>query len=115
MSEGTAEQVAAHFRGLVLAGRIGAGERLPTVRQTARDFGVALGTAARAYRMLEAEGTIVTRGAAGTRVADQPSALPGGVIAKLRAAVEDAKAAGTSEAEVLNALQAIWDAEHEQP
>ncbi|PPF43090.1 GntR family transcriptional regulator [Pseudoclavibacter sp. AY1F1] len=115
MSEGTSDQVAAHFRGLILSGLIGAGDRLPTVRQTARDFGVALGTAARAYRMLEAEGTIVTRGAAGTRVADQPSALPGSVLAKLRAAVEEAKELGTSRAEVMNALRAIWDAEHRIP
>ncbi|MBF4458874.1 GntR family transcriptional regulator [Pseudoclavibacter sp. VKM Ac-2867] len=111
MSEGTSEQVAAHFRGLILAGRIGAGERLPTVRQTARDFGVALGTAARAYRLLEAEGTIVTRGAAGTRVADQPSTLPGAVTAKLRAAVQEALRSGTSQTEIMNALTAIWDSE----
>lgn len=110
-SSGTAEQIAAHFRGMILAGRIGAGDRLPTVRQSARDFGVALGTAARAYRSLEAEGVIVTRGAAGTRVAEHPSALPGTVIAQLRATVAAAKASGTPQREVLNTLQSIWEEE----
>lgn len=108
MSDGTAEQVAAHFRGLILAGRMGAGDRLPTVRQTARDFGVAHGTAARAFRTLEAEGIIVTRGAAGTRVAEHPSALPGSVISRLRTAVVEAKSTGTSHQDVSSALRAIW-------
>lgn len=109
MAEQTADLIADHYRGLILAGRIGAGDRLPTVRQTARDLDVALGTAAKAYKSLEAEGLVTTRGAAGTRVAEQPSVLPGAFIAKLRQTVRAAKTAGVSEQDALRAFEAIWD------
>jgi GntR family transcriptional regulator len=105
----TAEQIADHYRGLILAGRIGAGDRLPTVRQTARDLNVALGTAAKAYKTLEAEGFITTRGAAGSRVAERPSILPGAVITKLRDAVNASKRMGVPQSDALHAFQAIWD------
>ncbi|MGJ9426700.1 GntR family transcriptional regulator [Nesterenkonia halotolerans] len=108
MAEYTAEDIATHYRGLILAGRVGAGDRLPTVRQTARDLGVAIGTAAKAYRLLESEGLIVTRGAAGTRVAEHPSVLPGELLAHLREAVAHAKSTGISRSELLSALQATW-------
>lgn len=49
------------FRGLIVSGQLGAGERLPTVRQTASDLGVAPGTAAKAYKLLERDGLVVTR------------------------------------------------------
>jgi DNA-binding transcriptional regulator YhcF (GntR family) len=45
------------------------GARLPTVRQTAADLGLAVNTVARAYRELEEAGLIETRGRAGTFVA----------------------------------------------
>ena len=55
------------LRGLIVSGQLGANERLPTVRQTASDLGVAPGTAAKAYKLLEQDGLVVTRTAAGTR------------------------------------------------
>lgn len=108
MAEYSAEQIAAHFRGLILSGRMGAGDRLPTVRQTARDLGVAVATAAKAYRALESSGFVVTKGAAGTRVAAQPSVLPGGVLGHVRDAVAEAQKSGISESDLLNAVQAVW-------
>lgn len=108
MAEHSAEQIADHFRGLILSGRVGAGERLPTVRQTARDLGVAVATAAKAYRSLESEGVVVTKGAAGTRVADQPSVLTGRVLGHVRDAVAEAKSAGVSQADLLNSVRAVW-------
>lgn len=47
-----------------------AGERLPTVRALATALGVAPGTVAKAYRTLEAEGVIETRGRQGSFVRD---------------------------------------------
>lgn len=55
------EQIYQQLRGLILSGRIVAGERLPTVRQLARDLGVAPGTVARAYKQLELESSVQTR------------------------------------------------------
>jgi DNA-binding transcriptional regulator YhcF (GntR family) len=48
------------------AGQLIAGTRLPAVRQLATDLGIAPNTVARAYRELEAEGVLETRGRNGT-------------------------------------------------
>ncbi|WP_307225182.1 GntR family transcriptional regulator [Microbacterium arborescens] len=64
------------LRGLIISGQLGADKRLSTVRQTAADLGVAPGTAAKAYKMLEQEGLVVSRTAAGTRVAKSAAVLP---------------------------------------
>lgn len=50
-------------------GRLVAGDKLPTVRKMAGDLGVAVNTAAKAYRALENAGSIETRGRHGTFVA----------------------------------------------
>jgi len=112
MADYTAGEIADHYRGLVLSGQLGAGDRLPPVRQTARDLGVSPGTAAKAYRSLESGGVIVTRGAAGTRVAEQPSVLPGELLGHLRAAVAYAKASEIDSSSLLSAVRALWDDSH---
>jgi DNA-binding transcriptional regulator YhcF (GntR family) len=50
------------------------GARLPTVRQLSADLGLAPGTIVRAFRELETEGVIETRGRHGTRVRSIPAA-----------------------------------------
>lgn len=52
-----------------------AGTRLPAVRALAAELGLAANTVARAYKELESEGYLITRGRAGTSVA--PIAPPG--------------------------------------
>lgn len=66
------EQLRAQLAVMVAVGRLEPGSRLPTVRDLADQVDMAPGTVARAYRELEAEGTITTRGRAGTFVADEP-------------------------------------------
>ncbi len=58
------DQVVAGVRSGVLA----TGMRLPTVRGLAAELGLAANTVAKAYRQLEAEGHVETRGRAGTVV-----------------------------------------------
>jgi DNA-binding transcriptional regulator YhcF (GntR family) len=58
------EQIATLAASAVLA----PGTRLPAVRQLARDLGVASGTVARAYRELERDGIVETRGRHGTTI-----------------------------------------------
>lgn len=63
------ERVAAHLRGLVHAGALAAGERLPDGRDArwlARGFG--RNTVYRAYRILQAEGLVDGRRSVGTFV-----------------------------------------------
>jgi DNA-binding transcriptional regulator YhcF (GntR family) len=62
------EQLRRQIATLVATGALAEGERLPPVRQLAADLGLAVGTVARTYRELEAEGLVATRRAAGTRV-----------------------------------------------
>ncbi len=107
---GPAAWISEQFRGYIVSGRLGSGERLPTVRQAARDLGVAPGTVAKAYKMLERDGLIVTRGAAGTRVADAPSVLPAGLVADIRALVDQARRDGASEDDVVSAIRSVWAA-----
>lgn len=96
------------FRGLIVSGQLGAGERLPTVRQTASDLGVALGTAAKAYKMLERDGLVITRTAAGTRVAEQAAPLPGSIVRRIRELVAEADAAHADAEDVIDVLRLIW-------
>lgn len=106
----TADEILELFRGAIRSGQLGDGERLPTVRQTARDFGVAQATAAKAYRALEQEGLVVTRTAAGTRVAPGASRAPGAVVERARALAEEARREGTGFEETVAVLRAVWSA-----
>ena len=98
------------FRGLIASGQLGAGERLPTVRQTASDLGVAAGTAAKAYRLLERDGLVVTRTAAGTRVAESAAVLPRAVLLHIRDLVAAADAEGADPDDVVEVLRVVWHA-----
>lgn len=104
----SAEDIAELFRGAIQSGQLGDGERLPTVRQTARDFGIAQATAAKAYKSLEQEGLVVTRTAAGTRVAAGASRAPGPVVEQARALAEAAATAQVSLDDAVGILRAVW-------
>jgi GntR family transcriptional regulator len=67
------EQLRTAIRRLVATGALPVGARLPTVRQLAVDLGLAPGTVVRAFRELETEGVIETRGRHGTRVRQMPA------------------------------------------
>jgi DNA-binding transcriptional regulator YhcF (GntR family) len=62
------EQVRTQIASSVATGQLGAGSKLPTVRQLAADLGLATNTVARAYRELESDGVISTHGRGGTFV-----------------------------------------------
>ncbi len=62
------EQIRDQVVAAAAAGTLRPGTRLPTVRQLAGDLGLAANTVARAYRVLEAEGHVATRGRNGTIV-----------------------------------------------
>lgn len=98
------------LRGLIVSGQLGANERLPTVRQTASDLGVAPGTAAKAYRMLEHDGLVVTRTAAGTRVAESAAVLPMSIMRHIRELVAEAASTGADVDDVINVLRVVWRA-----
>ena len=68
------EQVRARISEQARSGALPVGYRLPTVRGLAETLGLAANTVAKAYRALEADGVIETRGRNGTFVAAAGSA-----------------------------------------
>jgi DNA-binding transcriptional regulator YhcF (GntR family) len=96
-----------------IAARVGTGElavgaRLPTIRQLARDLGLAAGTVARAYRELEIAGVLQTNRRQGTVVAQR--VVPDAAAEQLRVAaagyVTSARALGFGEEAAIAAVQA---------
>ena len=67
------EQLRSQIRVMVASGALARGTRLPTIRQLAGDLGLAVNTVGRAYRELEGEGFIQTRGRHGTVVTGVPA------------------------------------------
>ena len=81
------EQIRMQIATMATSGVLEVGARLPTIRQLAKDLGVAGGTVARAYRELEADGVIVTGGRHGSFVAEpNPAAGDRSTSALLEAA-----------------------------
>jgi GntR family transcriptional regulator len=67
------EQIRAQVATMIGAGVLTPGTRLPPIRQLAKDLGLASGTVARAYRELETQGLVATRGRHGTLVQAPPA------------------------------------------
>ncbi|MFJ8438677.1 GntR family transcriptional regulator [Kitasatospora griseola] len=63
------EQVRSQIAAQARTGELPTGLKLPTVRALAEQLGLAANTVARAYRELEADGVVETRGRAGTTIA----------------------------------------------
>jgi DNA-binding transcriptional regulator YhcF (GntR family) len=63
------EQLRTHILQAVRAGDLVPGHKLPTVRSLADELGLAVNTVARAYRELEQDGVIETRGRKGSFIA----------------------------------------------
>lgn len=93
------EQVRSQVAALVRSGALPAGSRLPAIRQLAGDLAVAPGTVARAYRELESEGLVETRGRHGTvvaAVAETTPRTPPKLLAAAHGLIAEARRAGLS-------------------
>lgn len=100
------EQVRVQVRDAVAAGELVAGAKLPTVLALADELGLAVNTVARAYRELEADGIIETRGRAGSFVAPQGDAGLRQAQVAARAFVEQARRLGLDDAAALDLVRA---------
>jgi DNA-binding transcriptional regulator YhcF (GntR family) len=91
----------------VRTGQLGAGARLPTVRELAAELGLAVNTVARAYRELESAGIVETRGRFGTFIArDDPVDITMATAA--RAYAETARSLGVGPAEALRYVETAF-------
>jgi DNA-binding transcriptional regulator YhcF (GntR family) len=84
------EQIRAQVQTMAAMGVLPVGARLPSIRQLSKDLGVAGGTVARAYRELDSDGVITTRGRHGSFVAEMNGAKRGdGSIRALQQAAQE--------------------------
>lgn len=98
------EQVRIGVIDAVRNGRLAPGTRLPTVRELARELGLAANTVARTYRELETAGVVETRGRQGTFVARQdPTDIA--MAAAARVYADAARALGVSADEAARYLE----------
>lgn len=77
------EQIRTQILAEVRSGALAPGARLPTVRTLAAELGVAVNTVAKAYRELERDEVVETRGRNGTTVS--PHGDPGERLAQVAA------------------------------
>ncbi|MFF3564163.1 GntR family transcriptional regulator [Streptomyces sp. NPDC002574] len=108
------EQLRAQIADQARSGALPVGYRLPTVRGLADDLGLAANTVAKAYRALESDGVIETRGRNGTFVAAAGDAADREAAAAASAYAERAHRLGldrgAAEAAVRDALRAAYGA-----
>lgn len=102
------EQIKSQISGLIATNELPAGALLPSVRQLARDLGVAAGTVASAYRDLQAQGLIVLRRGSGTRVADGTTPVPQPVVEKIRQLVTVSHENNVALDDLTHVLHTLW-------
>jgi DNA-binding transcriptional regulator YhcF (GntR family) len=101
------EQLRAQIAAQAQDGRLPVGYRLPTVRGLADELGLAANTVAKAYRALESDGVVETRGRNGTFVAAARDAAAREAAAAAQAYAQRARRLGLDRAA---ALAAVTDA-----
>ncbi|MFE2128546.1 MULTISPECIES: GntR family transcriptional regulator [Streptomyces] len=97
------EQLRAQIADRARSGKLPAGFKLPTVRGLAEDLGLAANTVAKAYRALEADGVIETRGRNGTFVAAAGEGAAREAASAAQAFAERVHRLGLTEAEAVSA------------
>ncbi|MBO1331956.1 GntR family transcriptional regulator [Streptomyces sp. VRA16 Mangrove soil] len=106
------EQVRAQISELARGGTLPVGYKLPTVRGLAEELGLAANTVAKAYRALEADGVIETRGRNGTFIAAAGDAAAREASAAAQAFAERVRRLGLTQDQALaaarDALRAVY-------
>ncbi|MBP5331998.1 MAG: GntR family transcriptional regulator [Lachnospiraceae bacterium] len=100
------------FRTDILAGKYKQGEYLPSIRELAKDLRISVITTMKAYEQLEAEGLVTASQGKGFYVNAQDSEMLREQLLRkvedsLTAAIDAAKIAGMSDAELMGTLQAL--------
>lgn len=110
-------QLIAQIKAAVLAGKLRAGDPLPSIRQLAGDLDLNNKTVAKAYRLLERDAVIQTRGYRGTFV--HPDArsnstvdLPAQVRDALQHTIQSLRLAGATDSEIRIAFTDVMNKRH---
>jgi DNA-binding transcriptional regulator YhcF (GntR family) len=99
------EQIRAQISEQARSGALPVGHRLPTVRGLAESLGLAANTVAKAYRALETDGVIETRGRNGTLIAAAGSAAEREASLAAQAYAERVRRLGLTESDALAAVR----------
>jgi DNA-binding transcriptional regulator YhcF (GntR family) len=106
------EQIREQIVRMIASGTLRPGHRLPTIRQLATDLGLAKGTVARAYELLESDSVIETLGRKGSFVSDVTTTALVERTEALRAAADAlviaALQVGADHSETRVALDEAW-------
>jgi len=102
-------QLIAQVKAAVQSGRLRPGEPLPSIRQLANDLALNLKTVAKAYRLLERDAVIQTRGYRGSFVHKDAAAncrvdLSGRAHERLQEVIAELRADGVTDSEIRNAF-----------
>ncbi|MET9689272.1 GntR family transcriptional regulator [Streptomyces sp. NPDC006514] len=97
------EQLRAQIADRARSGKLPAGFKLPTVRGLAEELGLAANTVAKAYRALEADAVIETRGRNGTFIAAAGEGAAREAASAAQAYAERAHRLGLTQAEAVAA------------
>ena len=106
------KQIADAFRTDILAGRFKQGEYLPSIRELAKELRISVITTMKAYEQLEAEGLVTASQGKGFYVNAQDSEMLREqhlrkVEDSLTAAIDAARIAGMSDAELMGTLKTL--------
>jgi len=105
------EQIRQQVTRMAMAGTLPVGARMPTIRQLASDLGIAKGTVARAYEILEASSVVESRGSRGTFVLAPPTVSVSDTESLDQAAeafVVTARQSGASLSEAETVIKQAW-------
>lgn len=111
-------QIIQQIKQAVLSGELDPGAALPSIRQLANDLELNHNTVAKAYRLLERDSVIQTRGYRGTFVHPDAKAnstvdLNAWVITKLSEAVMECRESGATDSEIRIAFRNAMKNRHE--
>lgn len=106
------EQLIDNIRHLILSGEIKPGEKLPSVRNLAKELGINPNTIQKAYNELERQGIILTLPGRGSVVLTETEDLRNKQLAKIQdmltGIAREAEMTGITKEEFLQAADSAW-------
>ena len=105
------EQLFSGIAGLISSGELKPDEKLPAVREVAKQLGINPNTVQKAYVQLEQAGLIYSMPAKGSYVSSQTQAveaLRAEALKRLEDGLSAAKKSGVTKEEVLDSVNKIW-------
>ena len=110
-------QLIAQVKAAVQSGRLRPGQPLPSIRQLANDLALNLKTVAKAYRLLERDAVIQTRGYRGSFVHTDAAAnsrvdLSERAHERLQETIVELRAQGVTDSEIRNAFNRSMNGSH---